>query len=368
MLRAALTAVGVVAATLATTASPQPSGHRVENHVDGYTIVLPRGWHMSVLADDGSARIATYPVSATGNLGGQPPRGQTWIWLANGGAIWSLPASAHRLRALPNQLPPIGSIEGFGPSRRLEFRAAGHEFLAFVKGRPKAAVLGILRSIRLTARGRALANVHIVRMIGRSVEGRPLRAWRIGNPRSHHRILVVGCIHGAECAGTAVTQRLVNLARPITFDLWVVQYLNPDGYAAGTRQNAHGVDLNRNFGAMWKPIGRPGSPQYSGPRPFSEPESQAVRALILRWRPAITIWFHQPQAVVRAWGPSVAIARRFARLAEAPYRSLPWLNGTAPNWQNHLGQISFVVELPAGSLSGSAADRYARAILELGGG
>ncbi|MEP6893774.1 MAG: M14 family zinc carboxypeptidase, partial [Gaiellaceae bacterium] len=222
-------------------------------------------------------------------------------------------------------------------------------------------------SIQLTARGHALANVQSVRVIGHSVEKRLLRAWCIGNPRSHRRILVVGCIHGTERAGTAITQRLVGLARPITFDLWVIQYLNPDGYVAGTRQNAHGVDLNRNFGAMWKPIGRPGSPQYSGPRPFSEPESRAVRALILRLQPAITIWFHQPQAIVRAWGRSVAAARRFARLSGAPYRSLPWLNGTAPNWQNHLGQISFVVELPARPLSRRSADRYAHAVLELSG-
>ena len=368
MLRAALTAAGVVAATLATTVSPQPSGHRVENHVDGYTILLPSGWHMSVQPEGGVAWIATYPLSATGDLGGQAPRGQTWIWLADGGALWSLPPSLRRIGPVPTSLPPERSYAMFTQARRLVFREAGHEFLAFVKGRPSAAVLGILRSIRFTARGRTLANVPSARVVGRSVNGRPLRAWRAGNPRSRRRILVIGCIHGNECAGTAVTLRLANLANPIAYDLWMIPNLNPDGYAAGVRQNAHGVDLNRNFGAMWKPIGRRGSPQYSGTRPFSEPESREARALILRLQPAITIWFHQPQAIVRAWGRSVTAARRFARLSGAPYRSLPWLNGTAPNWQNHLGQISLVVELPAGPLSRRSADRYARAVLELSGG
>ena len=47
---------------------------------------------MSVQADGGAAFIATYPVLATGDVGGQPPRGQTWILLSDGGAIWSLPA------------------------------------------------------------------------------------------------------------------------------------------------------------------------------------------------------------------------------------------------------------------------------------
>ena len=32
----------------------------------------------------------------------------------------------------------------------------------------------------------------------------------------------------------------------------------------------------------------------------------------------ITIWFHQPQGIVRAWGQSVATARRFAALPLYP--------------------------------------------------
>jgi hypothetical protein len=79
----------------------------------------------------------------------------------------------------------------------------------------------------------------------------------------------------------------------------------------------------------------------------------------------VTVWFHQPQAVVRAWGPSRAIARRYARLAGTPYRTLPWPPGAATRWQNGLGQLSFVVELPPGELPGARADRHARALLQL---
>ena len=192
-----------------------------------------------------------------------------------------------------------------------------------------------------------------------------VRGWRIGNPRSHRHVLVVGCIHGNECAGMAITQRLVNLARPIAFDLWVVQDVNPDGLVADTRQNAHRVDLNRNFGSQWKRIGRPGSFAYSGPRPWSGPETRTARSLVRRIHPQVTIWYHQPQALVRAWGPSIRVARRYARLARVPFHAIPWPNGTAPNWQNHLGEVSFVVELPPGQLSAPAADRYANAILRL---
>ena len=98
-------------------------------------------------------------------------------------------------------------------------------------------------------------------------------------------------------------------------DLWLVPSLNPDGVARGTRQNAHGVDLNRNFPAMWQPIGHPGSTYYAGARPFSEPETRAARDLIRRIHPQVTVWFHQHMDVVWAYGRSTAAGRRYARTA-----------------------------------------------------
>jgi murein endopeptidase len=204
------------------------------------------------------------------------------------------------------------------------------------------------------------------RRLGRSERGRPIRFLERGNPHAK-RILVVGCIHGSECAGRAVIRLLAHSPAPVNVDLWLVDNLNPDGFAAGTRQNARGVDLNRNFPSEWRPIGRRWSPQYSGPRPLSEREARIAQQLILRVRPAITIWFHQPQALVRAWGPSVAVARRYARLAHVVFRLMRWPAGTASNWQNHRfpRASSFVVELPSGPLEPFAAGGYARAVLAL---
>jgi protein MpaA len=203
-----------------------------------------------------------------------------------------------------------------------------------------------------------------VELLGRSAHGRPIRATVVGDSGAARRVLVVGCIHGNECAGVAVTRRLARGRVPRGTAFWVVHNVNPDGTALGVRQNGRGVDLNRNFGSEWRPIGRRWDPQYSGPRPWSEPETRLVRRLILRVRPGVALWFHQPQALVRAWGGSVATARRYARLAGVPYRSIRWPAGTAPNWQNHRfpRAASFVVELPAGRLSVRAAARYARAV------
>ena len=207
--------------------------------------------------------------------------------------------------------------------------------------------MALLESVRLTDSGRSAVNNHSVRVLGRSIEGRPIRAWRIGNPKAERSLLVVGCIHGNECQGMRVTQRLVDLIRPVALDLWVIQNVNPDGLAKRSRGNARDVDLNRDFLAA------------------TQRETQLARTLIRKLRPDVTIWFHQPQSVIRAWGSSRTVARRYAELAGAPYRSLAWPPGSASRWQNGLGQLSFVVELPPGRLPLPAAMRHARAVLAL---
>src|SRR3954471_2248373 len=93
----------------------------------------------------------------------------------------------------------------------------------------------------------ATAAVAPAQTIGRSVQGRAIRARLVGDPGAPTKVLVVGCIHGNETAGEAVTRRLRRLSPPAGVALWLVDEFNPDGCAADTRQNAHGVDLNRNF-------------------------------------------------------------------------------------------------------------------------
>ena len=130
-------------------------------------------------------------------------------------------------------------------------------------------------------------------LIGRSVKGRPIEAVRVGDRSSEIKALVVGCIHGNECAGTAVARILARSSPEV--DLWLVPNLNPDGLAPRHRQNAHGVDLNRNFPSEWKRGGRPWDAEYPGPKPLSEPETRSAARLIRRVKPSVTIWFHQPR-------------------------------------------------------------------------
>jgi murein peptide amidase A len=205
-------------------------------------------------------------------------------------------------------------------------------------------------------------------LVARSVDGRTIRAIDVGpETDGGPKVLVVGCIHGNEPAGIAIASSLISHPPPHTADLWVIPDLNPDGVATGTRQNAHRVDLNRNFPWRWRRLGSPGFPQYSGPRPLSEPESRFAYRLIRRLRPQITIWFHQPLGLVDDSGGNPAVERAFARLAGLPFRRLPRYPGSAASWQNHTigGSSAFVVELPPGRLSPARAGALAEAVLDL---
>jgi protein MpaA len=201
---------------------------------------------------------------------------------------------------------------------------------------------------------------------GHSLKGRPIVAFRTGDGTGR-RVLVFGVIHGNETAGIAVADELINAPVTPGTDIWVVPDLNPDGVALHTRQNADGVDLNRNFSYRWMSWGRPGDFDYPGPRPLSEPETRFARRLILRLHPSITIWFHQALHVVDRSGGSRVLEARFSRLVGLPLLQLPRYPGSASTWQNHRfpGTTSFVVELPSGPLSARAVTRFANAIVRI---
>jgi len=204
-----------------------------------------------------------------------------------------------------------------------------------------------------------------VETIGRSVQGRPIRALRVGDPRAPIRVLVMGEIHGTELAGRAVTRRLRRTRPPRGVELWLVDELNPDGAAAGTRQNARGVDLNRNFPFGWRPMGEPFDTYHSGAGPLSEPESRAAADLIRRIRPRLTLYYHQMMRLVDRGGGDRALERLYSRRSGLPYEAIPLPPGAASGWQHDTfpRDTAFVVELPAGRLPAQAVRRHADTVL-----
>jgi murein peptide amidase A len=199
-------------------------------------------------------------------------------------------------------------------------------------------------------------------VVGRSLRGRAIVARVLGPDSAPRKILVVGCIHGNECAGRAILTALAREPVPAGVQLWLVGSMNPDGEAANARQNADGVDLNRNFPYQWQPGG--GETYYAGPHPLSEPESRTAVRLIRRLRPAVTIWYHQHEDLVDMAGGDRGVARRYAQLSGLRARCLPFLPGTATGWSNHSfpGTTAFVVELPAGAVDRAALRRHVHAV------
>jgi protein MpaA len=224
------------------------------------------------------------------------------------------------------------------------------------------------RSPHSTVQSRPLADVLVRRsvLIGYSVGHRPITAEEIGDADSPRRALIVGCIHGDEPAGMAIARALSNTIPLRELDLWIVRDLNPDGVAAGTRDNAHGVDLNRNFPDHWTALAPQGSLHYAGRRPLSEPESGAVAALLNRVHPTLGIWYHQALNVVDDSQGPAALERRYAADSAMSLRPLTDFPGSATGYEDLLfGRTAFVVELPAGTLTAAQVRRHVRAVLDV---
>ena len=169
-------------------------------------------------------------------------------------------------------------------------------------------------------------------VIGRSAQGRPIRAERVGSARARVKLLVVGVIHGNERAGTAVIERLRRSRPPRGTALWLIEDANPDGTAAGSRHNSAGVDLNRNFPYGWRPQD---GVYESGPGPASEPETQALQRFVEKERPRATLWYHQALRMVVKSAGDPALERLYSRASGLPRRRLPRYHGTATSLAEH---------------------------------
>jgi predicted deacylase len=173
------------------------------------------------------------------------------------------------------------------------------------------------------------------RTIGKTVKGRDIVAWRIGQPSSRRKVVVLAAMHGNETAPVRILRNLLNGRRIRGADIWLVPQYNRDGVVRRTRQNAHGVDLNRNYPRHWQ---RQRGPYNSGPRPASEPETKAVMAFLRKIRPAYVVSFHQPlRGVGRTGGKGASFVRRLHNGLRLPVKSFNCsgrCHGTMTEWFN----------------------------------
>lgn len=204
------------------------------------------------------------------------------------------------------------------------------------------------------ASGQPARHVAGPRRIGTSVDGRGIFAYRVGDPDSSIKAVILGNMHGDEPAGVRLARAVISGPSIRHIDLWVVPTMNPDGLAAHTRQNADGVDLNRNWSYHW--VHETGT-YDSGPRPFSEPESRAMRHFITAVDPSFIVSLHQPLHGVDSDHPkNPHLMNRLAanlNLPKEPFTCGTGCHGTMTGWFNfHEAGACITVEFgPAPRLS-----------------
>lgn len=134
------------------------------------------------------------------------------------------------------------------------------------------------------------------------------------------RVLVIGGIHGDEFSSVSVVFKWMNILNQFHSGLFHWRFIpaaNPDGLliADSQRQNANGIDLNRNFPtADWDALANEywvertyrNPRRYPGEEAMSEPETQFLVEQIAEFDPDIIISMHAPYHLVDYDGPPSA--------------------------------------------------------------
>jgi len=206
---------------------------------------------------------------------------------------------------------------------------------------------------------------------GRSVLGAPLLYYPC---KGECKLLVMAGIHGEEPETTFLLSRVLRAFDESFDSIAFILCANPDGVALGTRGNAGGVDLNRNFKTQNFSTEKVGSRSIlEAPRDTllspgafaeSEPETQALVALIEKLKPASVLAMHAPMACVDAPQKTTLVEGVMDAF------NLPWLPdigyktpGSFGTWCGKRGLECVTLELPRMSLE-HLFDRYGRAFAE----
>jgi protein MpaA len=189
---------------------------------------------------------------------------------------------------------------------------------------------------------------------GRSQLGIPLEVWM---PRGACSMLIFAGIHGEEPETTYALSRALRLLAVRPTDAAVVLAANPDGLVRGTRGNARGVDLNRNFPTRdWRAgtvthrstIEDPSDVLLgTGAHGASEPETEALISLVARLTPDVVIALHAPLACIDDARMSPLGQRLAARTGMPLVRDIGYATpGSFGTWGGEQGIPVITYEFP----------------------
>ena len=201
-----------------------------------------------------------------------------------------------------------------------------------------APMLALVPQTQATAAQTATTQKTVIetRTIGHSVRGRAIKAYRVGDPKSSTKVLLMSTMHGDE-RDTRWIVRSIRDGKPVRgIDLWLLPTLNQDGLARNTRKNARGVDLNRNYPYRWVNLN---GHYESGSHAASEPETKALMRFVRQIHPKRIVSLHQPLHGVDVSTPrSRAFARKLAAGLNLPRANLTCggvCHGTFTQWFMH---------------------------------
>jgi protein MpaA len=214
---------------------------------------------------------------------------------------------------------------------------------------------------------------HASSTYGTSVEGVALTVYLPDSGTAD--IVILASIHGDEAETTVVVSEALRCLPSGDLRAAVILCGNPDGLLRGTRGNARGVDLNRNFPTSnWSPEpvcykSRANDARdialSPGTEPASEPETTALLSLLDRLQPRAVVSVHSALACVDDGGAS-PLGRRLADRCALPFLTeigypTPGSMGT---WAAERGLTLVTLELEDASLY-TLKDRHVPILIDL---